>query len=357
MKHGLKWTVLFIGILLAVGCAKSDPPIFQVIRLMQEGNHGEAMELAEKLIAKDPDNSQAHRFLIRSAMARNEGEKYRGKYQELVKANPNVAGYHLGLGYVQVQLGEMDAALEELRKAIEVNPDIEYAHFTIGWIHFNSNRAEPDAEKALAEWEKEELLNPRSLGALQVYADRADYYLRTGDPDSAIKDYEKVAMYGFARNDIKDARELIARIRKLRDDLARLEAEVKDNPDDPKIRFELGKIQYNNSMIKEAVGTWLEAAEMDPDNPELRNYLGKSLLEDGRHEEAAEHLRKAVELDPTLTTSYYNLAVAEEYMGKIEPAIEHYAKYIELNPMAPKLQDARQRIAKLKEQEKASKQD
>ncbi len=340
---------LLIGVLLLVGCSRSEPPIFKLIQLIQEGRHDEVIDLAEKLIAENPDDSQAHRFLIKSAMARSEGEKYRKKYQELIKANPDVAGYHLALGYLHVQMKELDAALPELQKATELNPDIEYAHYILGWIYFRPEYSETNTEKGLAEWKKEEQLNPRSLGALQVYADRADYYLRIGDPDAAIKDYEKVAMYGFARNDIKDARELISRIRNLRDDLARMEAEVKNSPDDPKIHFELGKIQYKNSMIEEAIETWLKAVEMDPDNADLRNYLGKSLLEDGRHAEAAEQLQKAIELEPTLTTSYYNLAVAEEYLGKTGPAIEHYSKYIELNPMAPKLDAARQRIVELKE--------
>ena len=199
-----------------------------------------------------------------------------------------------------------------------------------------------------ARWKEEEQLDPKSFGALQVYTDSANYYLRVGDAESAEKDYEKISMYAFAPGDRTGAKTLITRIRALRDELARLKAEVKENPEDPKILFDLGVLQYKNGKLKEANETWLEAVKLDSNNAALRNYLGKGLLEDGRHEEAVEHFEKAADLDSTITTVYYNLAVAEEFIGKTGEAIAHYEKYIELNPMAPRLDEVKQRVATLK---------
>lgn len=353
MRLCLKILTGFVCVLLLLGCSKKEPPLFQLIQFVQEEKYDEAIALGEKLTAENPDNTQAHRFILKSALAKNDAENYRKKYEELIQADPGVAGYHFGLGYIYTQMEQMDAALEEYQKAIELNPDIEYVHYMIGWIYSNPTYPGADIEKALAEWEKEEQLNPRSLGALQVYANRADFYLRMGDPDGAIKDYEKVAMYGFARDDIKDARELITRIRALRDELARLEAAVRNEPEDVNNLFELGKMQYKNSMFENAIETWTKAVELDPENAELRNYLGKVLLEYDRHEEAAKQLRKAIELDSTLTMPYYNLAVAEELLGRTDAAIEYYTKYIELNPMTSKLELVKQRIAELEEKTEA----
>jgi len=347
MRLFLKPIFTLICILLLAGCSQKEPPIFELIRLTQEAKHDEVTALGEKLISENPDNTQAHRFLIKSAFAKGEGEKCGKKYEELAQANPDVAGYRFALGYSLSQTADLDDAMVQLQKAVELNPNLEYAHYIIGWIYFNADYSGKDAEKALAEWDKEEQLNPRSLGALQVYADRADYYLRVGDPNNAIRDYEKVAMYGFARDDIKDARELISRIRALRDELARLEVEARNNPDDAGILFELGRMQYQNAMLDEAIESWSKACELDPENAELRNYMGKGLLESGRHAEATEQLRKVVELDPTLATAYYNLAVAEDFLGRAAEAAEHYAKYLELNPMAPKANEVKQRIGEL----------
>jgi tetratricopeptide (TPR) repeat protein len=184
---------------------------------------------------------------------------------------------------------------------------------------------------------------------MQVYADRAEYYVTAGDPDNAIRDYEKVATNGFARDDIKDARDRITGLRAVKDELARLEAEARANPGESSLIIEMGKMQYGNAMFDEAVDTWTAAVEIDPENAELRNYLGKVILERGRPEEAAKHLQKAIELDPTHAMAYYNLAVAEDILGKSADAKESYEKYLELNPMTTRLDAIKQRISELAE--------
>jgi tetratricopeptide (TPR) repeat protein len=316
-----------------------------MIQLMQEAEYDKAIELGEKLVAQNPDNSQAYRFLLQSAIAKGEGEKYSAKYQGLVQANPDIAGYHFAIGFIKANFEDYDVATLELQRAIELNPQIEHAHYMLGAIYLNSGYSGADPEKALSEWQKEEQLNPQSLGALQVYASRADYYLRTGNGDAAEKDYEKMAMYAFAPGDREGARNRINQIRSLRDELARLEAEAKSNPDNPDTLFQLGIIQYNNAKMKYAIETWQKAAKLDPNNANLRNYLGKALLETRHLEDAVQHLQKAIELDPNMPAVYYNLAIAEESLGKTTMAVEHYKKYIELYPMAPALEEIKQRIA------------
>ncbi len=347
MRLSMRWVGVFLCFLLLAGCGKKDPEIFKLVQLFQEAKYDEAIALAEKLVKANPDDSQAHRFLIKSAVAKGEQEKYKARYQELVQTKPEVAGYHFALGYLYSQTQDFDAAMQELEKSIELNPGIGYARYTLGWIYLQPEYEGMDLEKALAKWKEEEQLDPKSFGALQVYADRADYYVRIGDAEGAEKDYEKISMYAFAPGDRTGAKTLITRIRSLRDELARLKAEAKENPEDPKIRLDLGILQYKNGKVKEANETWLEAVRLDPDNATLRNYLGKGLLEDGRYEEAVEHFEKAAELDPTITTVYYNLAVAEEFIGKTGEAIAHYKKYVELNPMAPRLDEVKQRVATL----------
>lgn len=343
---GLLLSVVLV-LLILVGCAEKQPPVFKLIRLSQEGKYDEAIALAEKLIAKNPDDAEAHRFLVRAERAKNELDKAREKYEKEVEANPQTAGYHFGLGYILVQLGEYEKGIAEVQKALELNPSLEYAHFVLGWTYIMPNWSGTDPEKGLAEWKKEEERDPKSLGALQVYSDRADYSLRKGDIDTAEKDYEKITIYGFAPGDISSAREYITRIRTLRDELAKLEADVKDKPDDADVRLKLGVLQYKNGKIDDAIATWTKAAELAPDNVDVRNYLGKALLEKKDYAKAEEQFKKVLEVDGNMATAYYNLAVTEEYLGQPQAALANYKKYIELNPMAPKLDEVKQRISTL----------
>ena len=349
MRIGVKRLAVFLVCLVFfIGCSPKQPPIFQLIKLNQEHQYDEAIALAEKLIAENPDNTQAYRFLLQAAEATGKTDEYRTRFSQLVQSNPGVAGYHFALGYANTAKGgNLETAFENFQTAIKLNPRIEFAHYMLGWVLMNPAFPGADPTKALAEWKKEEELDPQSLGALQVYTDRAAYYLRQGDAENAEKDYEKITMYGFAEGDIESAREIIDRIRKLRDSLAQLESFAKEHPDDPEAWLQLGILQYKNSMRKDAIQSWQKGIELDPKHVDMRVYLGKALIEEGRYEEAAEDLQKAVELQPNAPTPYFNLAVAEEYLGKKGLAIEHYKKYIALDPMAPQLDEVKQRIATL----------
>jgi len=337
-------------LLVLIGCASKEPPVFKLIELYQQKKFDEVMTLAEKAIQKDPNDTQAHRFLVRAAHEKGELEKHKQKYQQLIQENPNTAGYHFGLGYVYTHLEDFEAAIAELNKAVELKPDVGYAHYVLGWIHLNTEYDGANVEEGLANWKKEEELDAKSLGALQVYYDRANYHLRVGDGEAAEKDYEKITYYAFAPSDIAFARNAISQIRALRDELARLEAEVERNPSEADPRFKLGVAQYKNGKVKEAIETWHKATELAPDNTEIRNQLGKALIEDGRYAEAAEQLNKVIELDPKMAIAYYNLATAEELLGKNTTAVKYYKKYLELNPMAPRGDEVKQKIATLEAQ-------
>jgi protein O-GlcNAc transferase len=351
MKFKGVWIMAFVALFILAGCAEKQPPVFRLIKLFQDGKYDETIALAEKLTAQNPDDAQAHRFLVQAARKKDELESYRDKYEKLVQEHPQAAGYHFGLGYINVQLQDYGQALPELEKAIELNPSIEYAHYVIGWTYLNPDYDKADPGRGLAEWKKEEQLNPKSLGALQVYNDRADYYLRKGDSAAAEKDYEKITLYAFAPGDIEGARNYITQIRSLRDELARLEADVKDNPDDAMLRQKLGILQYKNGMLDEAIASWTKASELDPDNVDTRNYLGKVLLDKEEYAQAADQFKKVLELDGNMATAYYNLAVVQECLGQPEAAVENYKKYVELNPMAPKLEEVKERIDSLQSKE------
>lgn len=349
MKRILRWSSLFAIVFALSACAPKQPPIFKIIQLYQQEKYDDVIALAEKLTSKNPNDSEAYRFLVRSAFAKGELDKYKEKYQQLVQANPNTAGYHFALGYTYTYLDNYDDAVKEMQKALELNPSLEYAHYVLGWVYlFKTPGA--DREKGLAEWKKEEEIDPKSLGALQVYTDRADYNLRLGNAEAAEKDYENIAIYAFAPGDISAARQRIGQLRALRDELAKLEADVKDSPDNAQLRLQLGVLQYKNSKMKEAIQTWQKGVELDPKNVEMRNYLGKVLLESQRFADASLQFQKVIELDPKMVMAYYNLAEAENQMGKTKKAVEHYKKYIELNPMTPKLDEVKQKIATLEGQ-------
>ena len=129
MRLSMRWVGVFVCFLLLAGCGEKEPEIFKLVQLFQEEKYDEAIALAEKLAEANPDDSQAYRFLIKSAFAKGEQEKYKARYQELVQKKPEVAGYHFALGYLHSQSRDYDAAVPYLREAHALEPlALEPAH-------------------------------------------------------------------------------------------------------------------------------------------------------------------------------------------------------------------------------------
>ena len=81
-------SAMLVSAVLFSGCSAKESPVFKLISLIQQEKNDEAIALAEKLTEKSPDNTQAHRFLLTAAVAKNEGDRYKKKYAELAKAEP-----------------------------------------------------------------------------------------------------------------------------------------------------------------------------------------------------------------------------------------------------------------------------
>ncbi len=79
---------------------------------------------------------------------------------------------------------ELKRAEEYARKALELRPDADYIHDTVGWVAFKLQNY-PEAEKHLKEAEK------LSLGDAEIYRNLGDFYRETNDLALARQYYEK----------------------------------------------------------------------------------------------------------------------------------------------------------------------
>jgi len=69
----------------------------------------------------------------------------RGLYEALVRLKPRQAGYHLNLGTVLLQLNDHPAAVEELKRALELDPKQPEALGNLARFYLDSRRDLPEA--------------------------------------------------------------------------------------------------------------------------------------------------------------------------------------------------------------------
>ncbi|MBM4329737.1 MAG: tetratricopeptide repeat protein [Deltaproteobacteria bacterium] len=112
------------------------------------------------------------------------------KMQEALKERQQEARVDLRQAYEDAQSliksGNLDGAINQLEKLIQLNPDNALAHNDLGYLYY----AKGKKEKALAHYEKAVELDPENITALKNLADF--YYVEFGRTGDALKIYHGI---------------------------------------------------------------------------------------------------------------------------------------------------------------------
>lgn len=143
------------------------------------------VDWCETLVQRFPQNYYA-RFVLGSAYPiKDESEKAIENYKKATEINPNLADAYVGLGTIYLDDEQVDEAIKYFKKAIEINPSYIAAYLNLGATYEYNDQI----DEAIASYEKITGINPRITRA---YVSLGDLYLAKGDREKAIKTYEKV---------------------------------------------------------------------------------------------------------------------------------------------------------------------
>jgi tetratricopeptide (TPR) repeat protein len=177
-----------------------------------------------------------------------------------------------------------DEAIEQFRKAIELNPDFVPAYFSLG--------------DALMDQEKVDEAIEQFRKAIKLEPDAAPAYLRLGD---ALMDQEKVD-------------EAIEQFRKA----------IKLEPDAAPAYLRLGDALMEQEKVDEAVENFRKTIEIKHDYHYAYDSLGDALTKQGKLDEAIKNYRKAIEIKHDYAPSYKGLGHALFQLSKIDESIQAF---------------------------------
>jgi tetratricopeptide (TPR) repeat protein len=106
-------------------------------------------------------------------------------FNAAISQNPDNALMYNNRGYVKVDIGDFQEAINDYTKAIELNPNFALFYYNRG----NAYSDKRDLENAIKDYDKVIELNPDNADA---YNNRGIAYKDKGDFEKAIKDYDKV---------------------------------------------------------------------------------------------------------------------------------------------------------------------
>lgn len=198
------------------------------------------------------------------------------------------------LGVIAHQAGKNDAAIELVRKAIELDPAAPAFRNTLGFLL----RLARKFDEAIAALEEAIALKPdysearNNLGIALSEAGRVD---------EAIRSYEEA-----------------------------LEAK----PDFPEVLNNLGNILARNGRLEDALTRYEAALELRPDYAEAWSNRGDATLalDRTKREEAAGYYRKAVESNPRWADAWVKLGTTNHALERLEEAETALRKALRINP-------------------------
>lgn len=219
----------------------------------------------ERALAKDEKNPAVISALASACSKARDHAAARRYYQQVLDLGYDDAEYHLGLGAALLGLGENEAAIVELNRAIAQKPRLEEAHFHLARAYQAAGRRE-DSQRELG------VFRALKANPLEAPEDR-------GELERSLWQQAE-ALVGEGRE--AEALKLLTN------------SNVKGNTPE----YLVGALYYRLGRLGDAERLLTRAMEQSPDIKNVRTYLGLTLVEQGRLDEAERLLPPELEKNP-----------------------------------------------------------
>jgi tetratricopeptide (TPR) repeat protein len=206
------------------------------------------------------------------------------------ESSGNRAHAYLLRGLRYVVKGELDRAIADFSKFIEIKPKDTEGYSNRAWAYFQKG----EYDRAIADYSRLIEINPKDANS---YALRASTYNSKGEYDRAIADYDKA---------------------------------IEINPKDTLAYDFRGSVYGEKGEQDRAIADYDKAIEIDPKDTIAYNSRGLAYDEKGEHDRAIADYDKSIEIDPKDYGSYYNRGLAYKEKGEPDRAIADFKQALAL---------------------------
>jgi tetratricopeptide (TPR) repeat protein len=167
-----------------------------------------------------------------------------------------------------------------------------------------------------------------------AFRDAGDFYLRMGDPESAVREYRD-GMAKDARNKAtyeKRIVEVLARQNKMAEAKDVNDQILKDNPKDSDALGVKATLLLDSGEVAAALPGLQQVVTRAPDNPVAHFNLGRAYLMHNEAENARQQFQKAIELRPDYIPARFAMGQLQLRRGEFEAAIQTAGDILKLDP-------------------------
>jgi predicted O-linked N-acetylglucosamine transferase (SPINDLY family) len=260
---------------------------------LQVGKYPIAVDLIGKAISLSRNRSPFMHFNLGAAwQGLGNLEQAIAQYRKVVELMPEMATAHNNLGQAYRELQRFDEAVASCREAIRLQPDLMMAHANLGM-----------ALKEQGRYAEAEASYGRALALC---------------PDSV----DTLSNLGVAQQQQGKIAEAEATYRRV----------IALKPDHIDALSNLSVILQQSGLVEEAVALCRRALQYQPDAANVLGNMAAALLVLGHFEEAATAARRAITASPGLLMAHNNLGSALRDQGLLEEAVASYRHALALSP-------------------------
>ncbi|HTP13465.1 MAG TPA: tetratricopeptide repeat protein [Bacteroidota bacterium] len=288
-------------------------------------------------------------FLL-SAQSLDDGKREFGKgniagakkiFEQVLSADDRnaEAHYQLGLVYLGRQFRDDDEAVDQMEKAVDLNPNsADYQYGYGAALGMKTQNAGVFKQAFLAPKVKSAFLKATELNPAHVQAHLAlaQYYLRApgimgGDTEKGWQEVETAIKLDEYLGRMTKSR-LLQSEKRLPEAENELKTLTSSMPRDWRVWKSIGYFYYQQKRNDDAAAAMNRYVALRPDTADSHKSLAEVQLQNGDADAALASLKKALLLDKDFVTAVYLLGKTYEAKGMKNEARESYRRVLELNP-------------------------
>ncbi len=217
----------------------------------------------------------------------------------------------------------VDLAKANSERAVELNNQVPLVHAALGRVH----QGVGEYQAAVEDFKRALALDPRSA---EAFSGLAGAYSSLGDPELAESTYQTAIRLRPADwNSYKQLGMFYYRHGEYRKSIEQFEEVIRLTPDNALGYTNLGTLHYRLGDNENAEKYWERSIEIEP-RPTALSNLAMLSLRTGRPLEAAAQWERAVTIQPRDSLLWENLAAARRRIGDEPGALQAYQRAIEL---------------------------
>lgn len=295
-------------------------PYYLGISLAKLGRGAEAVEAFRECIRRDEGYRPARQRLADALLAGDEIDRSRDVFGELVAADPDDARALHGLGKAEAAAGQLEAAVQHLRRAVELAPAFGQAHYTLALayrelgqedkssghleLYARHRASEPAADDPLAS----------AVAGLRISA--AEYLKRGVEAMDAGRPGDAVSLHVRALQEDPALTQahvnlviLYGSMKRPEDAAAQYRSALDAGLASAELHYNYGVVAYDENESGAARRAFDAALEINPDHVLANHNLGQMLEEEGRFGEARARYERALASRPDHALSHYKLGL------------------------------------------------